>query len=317
MICQERTASNALRRNYYPQGEIHEDQPGDPKYHYTRDHLGNVRELVQQSDGTVAGRWDYSPYGIREDLMSTGSTPCEFCFTGHFTHKDSDLILTHFRPYLPTLGRWLSPDPIGEAGGINLYAYVSNNPINLYDPLGLIEHGSWAYHLLTGRSGDFIENAANAFTGFGDSLSFGVSQKIRKAMGTDHLVDKCSKSYKGGEWAGVAAGVAMGGAGAARAAGGVKNIAKYELGQKWLPQLGNRAGRIARWNRHDPVAKGNIILKASGGNWAKALAPKGNPFNPMVPKALGTGPTPLASGVAYGAGQAVANALRRNNRDCD
>ncbi len=32
---------------------------------------------------------------------------------------------------------WLSPDPLGEAGGINLYGYVGNDPINLWDPLGL------------------------------------------------------------------------------------------------------------------------------------------------------------------------------------
>ena len=34
---------------------------------------------------------------------------------------------------------WLSRDPIGEAGGINLYAYVGNNPVNLWDPLGLVD----------------------------------------------------------------------------------------------------------------------------------------------------------------------------------
>jgi uncharacterized protein RhaS with RHS repeats len=39
--------------------------------------------------------------------------------------------------YLPEEGRWLPRDPIGENGGLNLYDYVNNNPINVADPLGL------------------------------------------------------------------------------------------------------------------------------------------------------------------------------------
>ena len=39
--------------------------------------------------------------------------------------------------YDPTVGRWLSRDPIGEDGGINLYGYVFNSPVQKYDPLGL------------------------------------------------------------------------------------------------------------------------------------------------------------------------------------
>jgi hypothetical protein len=40
--------------------------------------------------------------------------------------------------YDPTIGRWLSRDPIGEDGGTNLYRYVGNNPVNLTDPSGLL-----------------------------------------------------------------------------------------------------------------------------------------------------------------------------------
>jgi RHS repeat-associated protein len=60
-------------------------------------------------------------------------------YAGMYYHAASGLNLTLFRAYDSDLGRWLSIDPIGEFGGLNLYAYVANNPINAVDFFGLSE----------------------------------------------------------------------------------------------------------------------------------------------------------------------------------
>jgi RHS repeat-associated protein len=61
----------------------------------------------------------------------------DFGFTGHYTDAATSLLFAPYRMYDAALGRWLSRDPIGEEGGINLYGYVGNAPVNWFDPLGL------------------------------------------------------------------------------------------------------------------------------------------------------------------------------------
>ena len=114
----------------------------DRDYHYCRDHLGSVREVLA-SDGTLVARYDYTPYGERIiRYEASGYTACDLGFTGHITLPSlvlgqTELVLTHYRAHNPELGRWLSVDPIGEEGGVNLYGYVVGCPIDNVDPDGL------------------------------------------------------------------------------------------------------------------------------------------------------------------------------------
>jgi RHS repeat-associated protein len=136
-IREERDATGALVKRYFPQGVTVESGPVTGTFYYTRDHLGSIRELTDSS-GNVRARYAYDPYGRRTKLE--GDVEADFGFAGMFWSPEVKLSLTLFRVYDPELGRWLSRDPLENAEvaqGPNLYAYVANDPVNLIDPLGL------------------------------------------------------------------------------------------------------------------------------------------------------------------------------------
>jgi RHS repeat-associated protein len=139
----EKTPTGTITKRFYGDGEQRVGGPDAGNYFYTRDHLGSVREVLA-ANGTLVARYDYDPYGKRtaQYQAATYTNGCDLGFTGHVTLASPvsgqvELVLTHFRAYDADLGRWLSVDPIGEAGGINLYRYVGGNPVSFVDPIGL------------------------------------------------------------------------------------------------------------------------------------------------------------------------------------
>jgi RHS repeat-associated protein len=207
-IAEERegTPPTTVTRRYYAQGEIRDGV----KYYYGRDHLGSVRDVVDESTGNVVARFDYDPYGRREQTVGAGTFAVDWGFTGHYFHEASGLHLAPFRAYAAELGRWLSRDPIGESGGLNIYEYVLSNPINFFDPLGL---DIWDYiapeWLINQHTADFS-------AGVGDTLSFGLTRYIRKWGQFDDVVNPCSWAYTAGEITGAVVATTAGGAGIVR-----------------------------------------------------------------------------------------------------
>lgn len=130
-LAEERDAGGGtVTKRFFAQGE----QLGATKYFFTKDHLGSVREMTDINGNTIT-RYDYDPYGRRTRVL--GSVDADFGFTGHYYHTQSGMYLTLYRAYDVNKGRWISRDPIQEAGGSNLYSYAMNNPMHNIDPLGL------------------------------------------------------------------------------------------------------------------------------------------------------------------------------------
>ena len=98
---------------------------------------GNVMGLVNAANGNISAKYEYGPFG--EVFCSVGDMARvnPFQFSTKYTDNETDLVYYGYRYYSPALGRWLSRDPIEERGGLNLYAFVNNDPVNKWDQLGL------------------------------------------------------------------------------------------------------------------------------------------------------------------------------------
>ncbi|NCC60829.1 MAG: RHS repeat-associated core domain-containing protein [Verrucomicrobiae bacterium] len=98
---------------------------------------GNVMGLVNAANGNISAKYEYGPFG--EVFCSVGDMAKvnPFGFSTKYTDNETDLLYYGYRYYSPALGRWLSRDPIEEQGGLNLYGFVNNDPVNKWDRLGL------------------------------------------------------------------------------------------------------------------------------------------------------------------------------------
>ena len=172
--------SNSLT-NYYTwsQGEtLTASLDGDTVFYY-HDANKNVTDLLDDSGDSV-GHYEYSPFGVITEQSGSLAETNPFRFSNEYFDDDIQKVVFKLRILDPWLGKFLSRDPIGVQGGLNVYGVCGNDLINKFDFLGLVifdfdpknaKNAPWYWH-------DF---------GVGDS-TFGLAEMINDEI----LSWKCS-----------------------------------------------------------------------------------------------------------------------------
>ncbi len=119
---------------------------------------GNVMGLVKASDGTVYAQYEYLPYGKQVTATGTMASSNPIRFSTKYRDNETDLYYYGYRYYSPSLGRWISRDPIDEQGGLNLYGFVNNDPVNKWDKLGFF----WGKKKNNNQTNPYAEHLKNS-----------------------------------------------------------------------------------------------------------------------------------------------------------
>jgi RHS repeat-associated protein len=136
----------------------------DETLYYTNDANFNVTAVVDADTGDVVERYVYDPYGKvtildgqtggqtdwAADENQVSDVDNAVLYTGQRFDGESALYLFRNRYHDPSLGRFISRDPIGYFGGMNLYSYASARAVDRADPMGLFE---CPYHVNSQRGG--------------------------------------------------------------------------------------------------------------------------------------------------------------------
>ena len=125
---------NSLREQLEKQEQA-ERTPITVRYYHC-DHLGTPLALTDERNQIVwAARLD--PWGNVEQEFNPNSIDQAIRLPGQHQDTDTGLYYNRHRYYDPAIGSYVNQDPIGLAGGNNIYEYALNIPTQIYDPTGL------------------------------------------------------------------------------------------------------------------------------------------------------------------------------------
>ncbi|OGV33629.1 MAG: hypothetical protein A2020_11085 [Lentisphaerae bacterium GWF2_45_14] len=97
---------------------------------------GNIMGYIDALDGTLKASYEYNPFGKIICKYGSKTDDFNYQFSTKYWDDEAKLLWYRYRPYIPEICRWLNKDSIEEQGGLNIYGFSKNNPINYIDILG-------------------------------------------------------------------------------------------------------------------------------------------------------------------------------------
>jgi RHS repeat-associated protein len=130
------TAALAREYSYWGLDQPHSVRKYGELYFVAQQPMGGaVQALIPASGDAVSSQFAYDAFG--KSIATTDPVGMPLRFAGREWDPALQYYFHRNRFYDPSLGRFISEDPIGIDGGINLYAYAGNDPVNNRDPYGL------------------------------------------------------------------------------------------------------------------------------------------------------------------------------------
>lgn len=152
------------------------DHAAGKAYFPTYDGNGNLTALLNATTGAVAAAYEYSPFGepVRTQTIDSAVADQPFRFSTKYTDMETGLVYYGRRYYDPKTGRWLGRDPKEELGGLHLYGFVRNNPVNRWDYLGMTPSGNvYVGNAVDPTTGKVVSNTAKFWGGYHDEEEYG------------------------------------------------------------------------------------------------------------------------------------------------
>ena len=110
---------------------IHQPKQGPPQLSApVYNHRLDLVALIDVETGNVVARYGYTPFGETTYAIGPRADQNPFRFAGAYYDAEVNLYAFGYRYYDPRTKSWLSRDPIGEAGGLNLFSYCDADPVN-------------------------------------------------------------------------------------------------------------------------------------------------------------------------------------------